>query len=118
MYVFLCEDSPEGIFTGVYDAWESRLGHNNISLQIHTGEENYDLFCTYRDVTPDLQKSEKVSRTLKQCLGEEVYSILYQAVISDEKCVSKRHPMDKADAVYKSIVLGLAIPMEAVYRIT
>ena len=24
MYVFLCEDSPEGIFTGVYDAWESR----------------------------------------------------------------------------------------------
>ena len=45
MYVFLCEDSPEGIFTGVYDAWESRLGHNNISLQIHTGEENYDLFC-------------------------------------------------------------------------
>ncbi len=25
MYVFLCEDSPEGIFTGVYDAWESRL---------------------------------------------------------------------------------------------
>ena len=67
-------------------------------------------FCTYRDVTPDLQKSEKVSRTLKQRLGEEVYSILYQAVISDEKCVSKRHPMDKADAVYKSIVLGLAIP--------
>ena len=33
MYVFLCEDSPEGIFTGVYDAWESRLGHNNISLR-------------------------------------------------------------------------------------
>ena len=59
MYVFLCEDSPEGIFTGVYNAWESRLGHNNISLQIHTREENYDLFCTYRDVTPDLQKSEK-----------------------------------------------------------
>lgn len=43
MYVFLCEDSPEGIFTGVYNAWESRLGHNNISLQIHTREENYDL---------------------------------------------------------------------------
>ena len=40
MYVFLCEDSPEGIFTGVYDAWESRLGHNNISLQIHRHRRN------------------------------------------------------------------------------
>lgn len=22
----VCEDSPEGIFTGVYDAWNSHLG--------------------------------------------------------------------------------------------
>ena len=29
MVVFVCEDSPEGIFTGVYDAWNSRLGHEN-----------------------------------------------------------------------------------------
>ena len=26
MVVFVCEDSPEGIYTGVYDAWNSRLG--------------------------------------------------------------------------------------------
>ena len=26
MVVFVCEDSPEGIFTGVYDAWSSRWG--------------------------------------------------------------------------------------------
>ena len=116
MYVFLCEDSPEGIFTGVYDAWESRLEHNNISLQIHTGEENYDLFCTYRDVTPDLQKSEKVSRTLKQRLGEEVYSILYQAVISDEKCVGIR--WTKPMPYIRVLSLDLQFPMEAVCRIT
>ena len=115
MYVFLCEDSPEGIFTGVYDAWESRLGHNNISLQIHTGEENYDLFCTYRDITPDLQKSEKVSRTLKQRLGEEVYSILYQAVISDEKCVIR---WTKPMPYIRVLSLDLQFPMEAVCRIT
>ena len=28
MYVFICEDSLEGIFTGVYDACASRLGPN------------------------------------------------------------------------------------------
>lgn len=43
MYVFICEDSLEGIFTGVYDACASRLGHRNIRLA--TGEpENYELF--------------------------------------------------------------------------
>lgn len=26
MVVFVCEDSPEGIFTGVYDAMEAALG--------------------------------------------------------------------------------------------
>ena len=36
MYVFICEDSLEGILTGVYDACASRLGHRNIRLA--TGE--------------------------------------------------------------------------------
>ena len=48
MYVFICEDSLEGIFTGVYDACASRLGHRNIRLA--TGEpENYELFSEYID---------------------------------------------------------------------
>ena len=34
MVVFVCEDSPEGIFTGVYDAWNSRLGHENVRLEV------------------------------------------------------------------------------------
>ena len=116
MYVFLCEDSPEGIFTGVYDAWESRLGHNNISLQIHTGEENYDLFCTYRDVTPDLQKSEKVSRTLKQRLGEEVYSIRLSSLMRNASANGIR--WTKPMPYIRVLCLDLQFPMEAVCRIT
>ena len=27
MTIFVCEDSLDGILTGVYDAWDSRLGH-------------------------------------------------------------------------------------------
>ena len=47
MYVFICEDSLEGIFTGVYDACASRLGHRNIRLA--TGEpENYELRLSRR----------------------------------------------------------------------
>ena len=47
MVVFVCEDSPEGIFTGVYDAWNSRLGHENVRLEVQ-GEYNYSLFSEYR----------------------------------------------------------------------
>gem|GEM_PF-5421032 len=32
MHIFLCEDSIDGIFTGIYDAWASRYGHKNIKL--------------------------------------------------------------------------------------
>ena len=32
MQIFLCEDSVDGIFTGVYDAWASGLGHDNVRL--------------------------------------------------------------------------------------
>ena len=35
MYIFLCEDSIDGIFTGVYDAWASRYGHQNVALTTH-----------------------------------------------------------------------------------
>ena len=37
MTVFLCEDSVCGILTGVYDAWDSRLGHANVKLALKKG---------------------------------------------------------------------------------
>ena len=55
MVVFVCEDSPEGIFTGVYDAWNSRLGHENVRLEVQ-GEYNYSLFSEYREVAVDRLK--------------------------------------------------------------
>ena len=58
MVVFVCEDSPEGIFTGVYDAWNSRLGHENVRLEVQ-GEYNYSLFSEYREVAVDRLKAQK-----------------------------------------------------------
>ncbi len=46
--VFLCEDSQEGILTGVYDAWEEAVksgrGHENCRLA--TCESQQELFCS------------------------------------------------------------------------
>ena len=63
MVVFVCEDSPEGIFTGVYDAWNSRLGHENVRLEVQ-GEYNYSLFSEYREVAVDRLKAQGKSMAL------------------------------------------------------
>ena len=97
--IFRCEDSTDGIFTGVYDAWASRLGHGNVALQTGT-DVNYELFARYVDVPVDHEKVFKVARTIREKMVEEDYEALYQATLSKEN--------DKADAIYRMIVLGLS----------
>lgn len=104
--VFVCEDSPEGIFTGVYEAYERRFGHENCRLKV-AGEGNLELFTEYIEVAPDPEKAEKVIRTLRRKFGDMAYRCLYFAVLSWDP--------DKAEAVYKAIVAGLA--MEQPWRV-
>ncbi len=33
MTVFVCGEEPEDVFCGIYDAWMSRLGHENVRLE-------------------------------------------------------------------------------------
>lgn len=108
MYVFLCEDSIDGIFTGVYDAWASRYGHANVSLTT-CEPDNYTLFCEYISVKTDYEKSKKVARTLLNRLGEETYTELCQAASSLEEPSGRKKLMNKADAIYKTIVLALSL---------
>lgn len=108
MYIFLCEDNIDGIFTGVYDAWASRHGHANIALTTHA-PDNYSLFDEYITVHTDYEKSAKVARTLHTRMGDETYQELCQAASALEE-PSKRKRMDKADAIYKTIVLALSLP--------
>ena len=63
MTVFLCEDSVCGILTGVYDAWDSRLGHANVKLALKKGYQP-EFFTDCREVGPDAEKADKVLRTL------------------------------------------------------
>ncbi len=108
MYIFLCEDSIDGIFTGVYDAWASRLGHHNVALTTHA-PDNYSLFDEYISVPCDLDKSAKVARTLHSRMGDETYQEICQAASALEPN-HKRKLINKADAIYKTIVLALSLP--------
>lgn len=94
----VCEDSLEGIFTGIYDAYALREGHEHLHLQIGE-EENLRLFAKYMYIVPDPVKTEKVARTLTTRLGEHGYHFLCRAAAS---C----YP-DKGEAVYKTVVDAL-----------
>ena len=108
MHIFLCEDSIDGIFTGIYDAWASRYGHKNIKLSINEAI-TYELFSEYITVTPDSEKSEKVGRTIIARLGMEVYQDILQAVLAhDEK--KKNEQPDKADCIYRTLLYGFSLP--------
>lgn len=99
--VFQCEDTLTGILTGVYDAWDSRLGHKNVRLSTACNE-NMELFCEYVQTEPDLTKAEKVIRTIRTRMGEAAYEMIAYA---------SAYPHDgKADAIYRMIVLGLHLP--------
>ncbi len=105
MYIFICENSLEGILTGVYDACASRLGHRNIRLM--TGEPaNYELFSEYRTVVPSFEKSRKVVDTILTRLDYNFYETIYQAAMSAQMHDVKK--MDKADAIYETILLALS----------
>ena len=98
MTIFLCDDTMEGIFTAVYDAWASRLGHANVKLQIRGATR--ELFADYREVQTDMEKAEKVARTIKRELGEEGWEQISRAALAAKK--------ERADAIYRVLVLALS----------
>lgn len=112
MYNFVCEDSLDGILTGIYDAWDFKIKHSTIShedIKLTSKEvDNYELFSDYISVIPDSDKAEKVSRTLLTKLGTEFYEAILKAALSREPASKK--DMDKADAIYKTVVLALRSP--------
>ncbi len=89
--------------SGVYDAYASRLGFGNVKLQMEE-EMDRELFAEYVEVLPNLDKSKKVLQTIRRELGMEAYESICRAAASwDQR---------KADAIFRTIVLGLHLPQK------
>lgn len=99
MVLFVCEDSVDGIFSGIYDAWDSRLGHGNVGLRI-SGMDTLELFAEYRTVTADSQKAAKVASAIRRKMGEGSYEYIYQAALAFDS--------RKADSIYRVLAVGLS----------
>lgn len=63
MVVFTCYDNFESMMTCIYDAWAARLGHSNIRLQTEP-VGNLELFCEYRHIDTEMEKVQKVIRSI------------------------------------------------------
>lgn len=99
-YYLICEDSLEGIFTGIYDAYLKKRPHEQVHLCVGQ-EDNYRLFAVYETCRPDEAKAVKVARTIGRELGHEAYMSICRALASP--CP------DKGEAVYKTVVAGLSM---------
>lgn len=108
MHILICANSIDGILSGIYRAYESRLGHNNIQLTTRDRMGTYELFCDYEEVPVHSQHVQKVTNTLRRELGEEAFIILCEAMNAWESPKEMEKEMSKAEAVYKTVVLGLA----------
>lgn len=128
--IFVCENSIEGIFTGIYDAWAAarEIGHSHCKIEtlppdyeygsigridsVREDCRNYELFSEYITVRTNEEKVRKVTGTVCRRLGYPVYKELCRAIAAEAADLlygGKDADYDKGDAVYRTIVAGLAM---------
>lgn len=95
---FICEDSIDGIFTAIYDAWVSKADMDMIKVETKM-DSNFELFTEYINIDTDYSKSAKVANTIKEKLGQECYMEICHATLSESSI--------KANAIYHLIRFGL-----------
>lgn len=107
--IYTCEDSAEGIFTAIYDAWSSRYGHeyNRIEVSMdHENGRNMELFSEYIYVKTDEEKVLKVAKAIKEKISMEAYDMVCHGIWSENA--------EKADIVYRFLILGFSMGAKVV----
>lgn len=91
MLIYICEDQPESVLSGIYDAWADPMPNREIRLRMeYDGQQ--ELFCEYRPAVSDREKAQKVARSVFSKLGSDVWKTVEAALLADEP--------DKAQAVF------------------
>lgn len=102
--VLVCEDSQEGIFTGIYEAYARKYSLEMVRLAVGS-EEEMRLFSVYHSIETDTGKSAKVARTIQRLAGDEVYWRICVALSSTD--------LQKAQAVFQTVKRIIELPGKA-----
>lgn len=100
-YIYLCEDSLEGIFSAVYRAYEDGHGHEANEIRVREAGANRELFCEYLSVETEFGRAVKVARTIQEKISHKAYEFVRKAAVSERR--------EKADAIYRFIIHGLHV---------
>lgn len=102
MQVYVCQDNTDSIFTGVYDAWASGFGHENVRIEVADPEGGYEmeLFSQYHQVETDFEKAQKVARSVQRKLSPQVFEMIWGASLSFDR--------RKGDRIYRFLVSGFS----------
>lgn len=95
--IFICEDSFEGILTGVFEAYICRYGHDFISLELK-GDNQPQFFSEYYPVETDIEKARKVGQAIRKKISPDAYELLHEASLASLP--------EKAESIYRFLVLG------------
>lgn len=98
--VYLCEDSPEGILSAIYDAWTGRYGHSHNYIQLYSDYDN-NMFNEYIDTSTNLDKAKSIASAIKTKISYQFYELVETCLLSDEKT--------RADDLYRLIILGFCV---------
>lgn len=101
--IFQCDNSTEGIFTAIYEAYKCRIPRKDIEIQAEQGG-NLELFSEYKEIETDLNKAQKVADTIKKRFGKENAEFFYHASLSKE--------VDKANAIFRTMEKGFRLKNE------
>ncbi len=102
--IYLCDDSIDGIFTAIYQAWSSRYGHSNIKIEEKSEGSKYsniELFAEYVAVDTDYTLSTKVAKSIREKISCEAYEMICRVALSNHD--------GKADLIYRFLILGFAV---------
>ncbi len=102
--IYLCDNSIDGIFTAIYTAWSSRLGHSNVKIEEKSeGSKfsNIELFAEYIAVDTDTVLANKVAKSIREKISEVAYEMSCRVALSDYS--------GKADLIYRFLILGFAM---------
>ncbi len=98
--IYLCEDTPDGVFTAIYDAWAAHIPDGQLKLRTQEGY-SFELFAEYVYVQTDLEKAVKVARSVSRKISRAAYDMVYLASLSQEE--------DKLDVIYRFLKLGFRV---------
>lgn len=99
MTVFTCKSDFESMLTCIYTAWASKLGHENLRLEVEPLEQ-LNLFEEYIHVEADPAKASSVATAVCTRISVDFYDTVTYSLGACER--------DTLDTVYRMLILGFA----------